>query len=47
VLNNNVCFIISEWNMVFVRVGDYYNHPEGKRYVYNLLFRELAKAIIE
>lgn len=43
--NNNMCFIIPEWNMVFVRMGLDGNPAEGKRYVYNIFFRELAKAL--
>ena len=43
--NNNMCFVIPEWNMVVIRMGDDGNPPEGKRYVYDLFFRELGKAI--
>ena len=43
--NNNLCFIIPAWDMVFVRMGKDGNPEEGKRYAYNAFFRELKKAI--
>ncbi|RED95669.1 serine hydrolase domain-containing protein [Marinoscillum furvescens] len=43
--NHNVCFVIPEWNMVVVRMGLDGNPEEGKRFVYNRFFRELAKAV--
>lgn len=43
--NNNMCFVIPEWNLVFVRRGEDGNPPEGKRFVYNLFFKELSGAI--
>ena len=42
-LNNNLCFIIPGWNMVFVRMGVDGNLPEGKPYVYNEFFRILME----
>ena len=42
--NNNMCFIIPEWDVVVVRMGVDGNPPESKRFVYNLFFKELAKA---
>lgn len=45
-LNNNMVFVVPEWNMVLVRMGLDPNPPEGKAYVYNLFFRELGKAIL-
>ena len=44
-LHNNMCFVIPAWDMVIVRRGEDGNPPEGKRFVYNAFFRELAKAI--
>ena len=46
-LNNNMCFVIPEWDMVFIRMGDDYNPEEGKRFVYNQFFKSLSKAIIK
>ncbi len=44
-LHNNMCFVVPEWDMVIVRRGEDGNPPEGKRFVYNAFFRELAKAV--
>lgn len=43
--NNNMCFVIPEWDMVFVRMGMDGNPPEGKRVVYNEFFGKLNLAI--
>ena len=43
--NNNMCFVIPEWDMVVVRMGEDGNPPEGKIPAYNGFFRELAKAV--
>lgn len=39
--NNNVCFVIPEWNLVFVRMGTDGNPPAGKAAVYNGFFERL------
>ena len=44
-LNNNMLFVVPEWDLVFVRMGVDGNPPEGKPAVYDEFFRELAKAI--
>lgn len=44
-LNNNVSFIVPEWNLVFIRMGDDFNPKAGKRVVYNQFFGELREAI--
>lgn len=41
--NNNVCFVVPEWNLVFVRMGTDGNPPEGKSKVYNEFFKILIK----
>ncbi|MBK1877658.1 serine hydrolase [Pelagicoccus mobilis] len=46
-LHNNMCFVVPEWDMVVVRMGEDGNPEEGKRFVYNAFFRELSKAIID
>lgn len=43
--NNNLCFVIPEWDMVVIRMGRDGNPEEGKRPVYNAFFRELKKAL--
>lgn len=43
--NNNVCFIVPEWNLVFVRMGKDGNPEEGKRFVYDIFFKYLKDAI--
>ncbi|WP_044239456.1 serine hydrolase domain-containing protein [Flexithrix dorotheae] len=45
-LNNNVCFVIPEWNLVFVRMGVDGNPPEGKYWVYNKFIGKLKDAMI-
>jgi CubicO group peptidase (beta-lactamase class C family) len=42
-LNNNVCFVVPEWNLVFVRMGTDGNPLVGKSYVYNNFFKLLMK----
>ncbi|NHF59537.1 serine hydrolase [Flavobacteriaceae bacterium TP-CH-4] len=44
-LHNNMCFVIPEWNMVFVRRGEDGNPAKGKPYVYNSFFKRMALAI--
>ncbi len=46
-LHNNMCFVIPEWNMVFVRRGEDGNPVKGKPFVYNEFFKRLALAIKE
>ncbi len=43
--NNNMCFVIPEWDMVFVRMGEDGNPEEGKRFVYNEFFAALSEAM--
>lgn len=45
--NNNMCFVVPEWNMVVVRMGLDGNPPEGKPFVYNEFFRDLTDAILD
>ena len=45
--NNNMCFIIPEWKMVFVRMGLDGNPPEGKTNVYNRFFKVLSKGVYD
>jgi CubicO group peptidase (beta-lactamase class C family) len=44
-LHNNMCFIIPEWNMVFVRRGEDGNPAKGKPFVYNEFFRLMGLAM--
>jgi CubicO group peptidase (beta-lactamase class C family) len=44
-LNNNLLFVVPEWNLVFVRMGVDGNPPEGKPVVYDRFFAKLARAI--
>jgi len=44
-LHNNMCFVIPEWNMVFVRRGEDGNPAKGKSFVYNEFFKRMALAI--
>ncbi len=46
-LHNNMCFVIPEWNMVFVRRGEDGNPEKGKPFVYNEFFKRVALAIEE
>ncbi|GMN06650.1 serine hydrolase [Croceitalea sp. MTPC5] len=46
-LHNNMCFVIPEWNMVFVRKGEDGNPKKGKPYVYNEFFKRMALAVSE
>ncbi len=45
-LNHNVCFVIPEWNMVYVRMGVDGNPPEGKHVVHNGFIKRLAQAFL-
>lgn len=45
--NNNMCFVVPEWDLVFVRMGLDGNPPEGKPFVYNIFFSELGDAILD
>lgn len=44
-LHNNMCFVIPEWDMVFVRRGEDGNPLKGKPFVYNHFFKLMALAI--
>ena len=44
-LHNNMCFVIPEWNMVFVRRGEDGNPAKGKPFVYNEFFRLMGLAV--
>ncbi len=44
-LHNNMCFVIPEWDMVFVRRGEDGNPAKGKPFVYNEFFKRLSLAI--
>ena len=44
-LNNNMCFIIPEWEMVFVRAGTDTNPPKGKFPVYTEFFNLLKEGV--
>lgn len=44
-LHNNMCFVIPEWDMVFVRRGEDGNPVKGKPFVYNEFFKRMALAI--
>ena len=44
-LNNNMCFVIPEWEMVFVRAGTDVNPPAGKFPVYTRFFNLLGQGI--
>ena len=44
-LHNNMCFVIPEWNMVFVRRGEDGNPAKGKPFVYNEFFKLMGMAI--
>lgn len=44
--NNNMCFVVPEWNMVIVRRGEDGNPKEGKRFVYNEFFKVLRTAVL-
>ncbi len=46
-LHNNMCFVIPEWDMVFVRMGEDGNPKKGKTLVYNEFFKRLTWAIEE
>lgn len=44
-LHNNMCFVIPEWDMVFVRRGEDGNPKKGKPFVYNEFFKRMALAV--
>lgn len=44
-LHNNMCFVIPEWDLVFVRRGEDGNPAKGKPFVYNEFFKRMALAI--
>lgn len=46
-LHNNMCFVIPEWDLVFVRRGEDGNPKKGKPFVYNEFFKRFAEAIKE
>ncbi len=43
--NNNMCFVIPEWNMVVVRMGMDGNPDEPKYIAYNKFFKDLGQAV--
>ena len=43
--NHNLCFVIPEWRMVVVRMGEDGNPPEGKWWVWNKFFGILKEGI--
>ncbi|MEM9142903.1 MAG: serine hydrolase [Bacteroidota bacterium] len=45
--NNNMCFVIPEWEMVFVRRGEDGNPSKGKPVVYNEFFRLMGLAVTD
>ena len=45
-LNHNVCFVIPEWNLVYVRMGVDGNPPEGKHVLHNEFIRRLGEAMV-
>ncbi|WP_422079367.1 serine hydrolase domain-containing protein [Ulvibacterium sp.] len=44
-LHNNMCFVIPEWDMVFVRRGEDGNPAKGKPFVYNEFFKRMDLAL--
>ncbi|MEM9832266.1 MAG: serine hydrolase [Bacteroidota bacterium] len=46
-LNHNVCFVIPEWNLVYVRTGVDGNPPEGKHVVHNEFIKRLGLAFTD
>ncbi len=44
-LNHNVCFVIPEWNVVYIRMGVDGNPPEGKHVVHNAFIKRLGLAM--
>ena len=46
-LQNNVCFVIPEWDMVFVRGGEDGIPKKGIPFVYNEFFKRMALAIVK
>ena len=45
--NNNMCFVIPEWNMVVVRMGVDGNPVEPKYIAYNRFFGKLTEAVLK
>ncbi len=45
-LNHNVCFVIPEWNLVYVRMGVDGNPPEGKHVLHNEFIKRLEGAMM-
>ncbi|WKN46264.1 serine hydrolase domain-containing protein [Tunicatimonas pelagia] len=45
-LNHNVCFVIPEWDMVYVRMGVDGNPPEGKHVIHNEFIKRLEQAFL-
>jgi hypothetical protein len=43
--NNNKCFVIPQWNMVVVRMGED-GHPPNKDDVYGSFLKKLGEAIL-
>ena len=44
--NHNVCFIIPEWDMVIVRMGDDGNPPDGKHVIWNNFLNLIGQAMV-
>ncbi|NAS12208.1 serine hydrolase domain-containing protein [Poritiphilus flavus] len=44
-LHNNMCFVIPEWDLVFVRRGEDGNPKKGKPFVYNEFFKRMSLAL--
>jgi CubicO group peptidase (beta-lactamase class C family) len=44
-LKNNVCFVVPEWDIVLVRMGEDWNPPAGKMAVYDEFFGLLSAAV--
>ncbi len=45
--NNNMCFVIPEWQMVIVRMGLDGNPREPKHITYNRFFKALKEAVVD
>ena len=46
-LNHNVCFVIPEWNLVYVRMGVDGNPVEGKHVLHNEFIKRLKMAMVK
>ncbi|MEM9920814.1 MAG: hypothetical protein AAF990_22130, partial [Bacteroidota bacterium] len=43
--DNNMCFVVPEWNMVVIRMGMDGNPKQAKHLVYNKFFKTLKKGV--